>query len=31
VLIVFDQLFGGGQGVSGLATYDGVTVVYNNK
>ena len=31
VLIVFDQLFGGGQGVSGLKTYDGVTVVYNNK
>jgi len=28
VLIVFDQLFGGGQGVSGLKTYDGVTVVY---
>ncbi|MBE5754204.1 MAG: hypothetical protein E7340_02570 [Clostridiales bacterium] len=30
VLIVFDQLFGGGQGVKGLKTYDGVTVVYNN-
>ena len=30
VLIVFDQLFGGGQGVSGLKTYDGVTVNYNN-
>lgn len=29
VLIVFDQLFGGGQGVSGLKTYDGVTVIYN--
>ena len=28
LLIVFDQLFGGGQGVSGLETYDGVTVVY---
>ncbi|MBQ3510430.1 MAG: hypothetical protein IJA90_10500 [Peptococcaceae bacterium] len=28
VLIVFDQLFGGGQGVKGLKTYDGVTVVY---
>ena len=28
VLIVFDQLFGGGQGVSGLKTYDGVSVVY---
>jgi hypothetical protein len=25
---VFDQLFGGGQGVSGLKTYDGVTVIY---
>ena len=31
VLIVFDQLFGGGQGVKGLATYDGVEVIYNNK
>ncbi len=31
VLIVFDQLFGGGQGVSGLKTYDGVTVVYPNN
>ena len=31
VLIVFDQLFGGGQGVSGLKTYDGVTITYNNK
>lgn len=31
VLIVFDQLFGGGQGIKGLKTYDGVTVVYNNK
>lgn len=29
VLIVFDQLFGGGQGVKGLKTYDGVTVNYN--
>ena len=28
VLIVFDQLFGGGQGVSGLKTYDGVEVIY---
>ena len=28
VLIVFDQLFGGGQGVKGLKTYDGVTVIY---
>lgn len=31
VLIVFDQLFGGGQGITGLKTYDGVTVIYNNK
>ncbi len=31
VLIEFDQLFGGGQGVKGLKTYDGVKVVYNNK
>ncbi|MBO5851754.1 MAG: hypothetical protein J6R29_05440, partial [Clostridia bacterium] len=31
VLIVFDQLYGGGQGVSGLKTYDGVTIIYNNK
>lgn len=29
VLIVFDQLFGGGQGVSGLKTYQGVCVIYN--
>ncbi|MBQ6823374.1 MAG: hypothetical protein IJP27_01865 [Clostridia bacterium] len=28
VLIVFDQLFGGGQGIKGLKTYDGVTVNY---
>ncbi len=28
VLIVFDQLFGGGQGVKGLKTYEGVTVIY---
>lgn len=27
----FDQLYGGGQGVYGKATHDGVTVVYNNK
>jgi|GEM_PF-856950 len=27
----FDQLFGGGQGVYGTATHDGVTVIYNNK
>ena len=31
VLIVFDQLFGGGQGVSGLKAYDGVTVTYPNE
>lgn len=28
VLIVFDQLFGGGQGVRGLTTYEGVEVTY---
>lgn len=27
----FDQLYGGGQGVYGTATHEGVTVVYNNK
>ncbi|MBQ7011648.1 MAG: hypothetical protein IJN63_08070 [Clostridia bacterium] len=27
----FDQLYGGGQGVYGDSTHDGVTVVYNNK
>ena len=27
----FNQLYGGGQGVYGTATHDGVTVVYNNK
>lgn len=27
----FDQLYGGGQGVYGYPTHDGVTVVYNNK
>lgn len=27
-LLAFDQLFGGGQGVYGTATHDGVTVVY---
>lgn len=27
----FDQLYGGGQGVYGDPTHDGVTVVYNNK
>ena len=31
ILCVFDQLYGGGQGVYGTATHDGVTVVYNNK
>ena len=31
-LIEFDQIFGGDQlGVKGLKSYDGVTVVYNNK
>lgn len=30
VLIVFDQLFGGGQGVKGLKDYSGVTVNYPN-
>ena len=28
ILLTFDQLFGGGQGVYGTATHDGVTVVY---
>ena len=31
ILIVFDQLYGGGQGVYGDPTHDGVTVIYNNK
>ncbi len=31
VLIEFDQLFGGGQGVQGLKEYTGVEVIYNNK
>ena len=31
ILCVFDQLYGGGQGVYGTATHEGVTVVYNNK
>ena len=31
-LIAFDQIFGGAQyGVKGLPSYDGVTVIYNNK
>ena len=31
VEIVFDQLYGGGQGVYGNPTHEGVTVIYNNK
>ena len=31
ILCKFDQLYGGGQGVYGTATHEGVTVVYNNK
>ena len=31
ICCVFDQLYGGGQGVYGTATHEGVTVVYNNK
>ena len=31
ILCVFDQLYGGGQGVYGTAAHEGVTVVYNNK
>ena len=31
ILCEFDQLYGGGQGVYGKATHDGVTVIYNNK
>ena len=30
-LIVFDQLYGGGQGVYGQPTHEGVIVIYNNK
>ena len=30
-LFVFDQLFGGDKGVYGLPSYDGVTIIYNNK
>ncbi len=30
-LIVFDQLYGGGQGVYGNPTHEGVTIIYNNK
>ena len=29
--LVFDQLYGGGQGVYGTPVHEGVTVVYNNK
>ncbi len=31
VLCVFDQLYGGGQGVCGNPVHEGVTVIYNNK
>ena len=31
ILCTFDQLYGGGQGVYGTPTHEGVTVVYNNK
>lgn len=31
ILCMFDQLYGGGQGVYGDPTHDGVTVIYNNK
>ncbi len=31
ILCVFDQLYGGGQGVYGTSTHAGVTIVYNNK
>ena len=31
ILFEFDQLFGGGQGVYGTTTHDGVTVIYKNK
>ena len=31
ILCVFDQLYGGGQGVYGTAAHEGVTIVYNNK
>ena len=31
VLLAFDQLYGGGQGVYGQPVHNGVTVVYNNK
>ena len=31
ILCAFDQLYGGGQGVYGKSTHDGVTIIYNNK
>ena len=31
ILCEFDQLYGGGQGVYGNPTHEGVTVVYNNR
>ncbi len=31
VLIEFDQLYGGGQGVYGAKTHQGVTITYNNR
>ena len=31
LLLEFDQLYGGGQGVYGTKTHEGVTVIYNNK
>ena len=31
LLLTFDQLYGGGQGVYGNPVHEGVTVVYNNK
>ena len=31
ILCVFDQLYGGGQGVYGNASHEGVEVIYNNK
>lgn len=31
ILCVFDQLYGGGQGVCGNPSHNGVNVVYNNK
>ena len=31
ILCQFDQLYGGGQGVYGSATHEGVTIIYNNR